>query len=533
MRRLLPGRPGDDEGFALASVIGLMLLGALIVSLMLTATLRSIGSTTATRASVQAKAAAQTGIDDVRAMLAAGTCVSGTVTGTNPGYTVTLHPSNAADATASLPIACPSASSRSVFLVSTGRASARGVGSDDGNVRTVEALFTKPAGSPKFNKAMFGLNGVNVSTNVSVHDSTGTNSADIFTEGKFNCASAMTLEGSLYARGDINFSSSPCTVNGSVLTEGDFQCSAGTTIGGNLLVGKTATFQSNPCDVLGMTHAGINVVMPNAGTKLGTSVLARGSLIVNGVPSTTVNTITLGGVVSGSHRAAIVTAWGPRLAENQTVGAPPAYPVSAANEFPRVTADDASITSGFTTKPWGSTVLDAMSSGSKPGACNLNWGGNRYPSPIVISENTRFDTRTECAGGITLGMSLWFELKADLVIVADQINQNGNTKFTSGDGQKHSVYLVNPWPASATTCSSTASPGIELTSGTWTQDPKLAVLMYSARPISVKNTPVLTGQMYGCTMAFSTSVNLTYTPVGSVVDPATTPWSVSFVRDRG
>ena len=533
MHKLLRGRGRDDEGFALASVLGMTLLGALIIALMLTATLRSIGSTTATRASVQAKAAAQTGIDDVQAALAAGSCVSGTLTGTDPAYTVTLHPSNGPDATASLPVACPTPSSRSVFLVSTGRASSRGVGSDEGNVRTVEALLSKPAGSPKFSKAMFGLNGVDVSTNVSVQDATLTNSADIFTEGKFDCAFAMTLEGSLYAKGKVTFSSQPCTVKGSVLTESDFQCSAGTTIGGDLLVGGTATFQSNPCDVLGMTHAGGNIVMPNTGTKLGTSVLARGSLIESGVPSTTVNTITLGGVVSGSHRDTILSTWGARLAENQTVAAPPKYPVSAENEFPKVPINDPSITTGFTSASWKTTVLNGITSGQSPNGCNLNWGGNHYASPIVITQNTRFDTTTECPGGITVGMSLWFQLKADIVIIGTSIEQNGNVRFTSGDGQKHSVYVVNPWPAGATTCNANASPGIRLTSGTWNQDPKIAVLMYTGRPLSVVNSPVLYGQMYGCTMQFSTPVNLTYQPVGSVVDPAATPWSLSFVRDRG
>ena len=153
----------------------------------------------------------------------------------------------------------------------------------------------------------------------------------------------------------------------------------------------------------------------------------------------------------------------------------------------------------------------------------------------MISSNTRFDTTkaSECAGGVTVGMGLWFELRADMVIVADRFNQNGPVRFSSGDGQKHSVYIVNPWPSGASTCTASGAAGIEFTSGVWTQDDKTSVLLYSARPIHVSTNPTFYGQMYGCTIVADTATNLTYLPAGSTVDPATMPWSLSYVRDRG
>jgi hypothetical protein len=539
MRTLRRRWQDEDEGFALASVISMMLLGAIIVTIMLTATMRTIGSTTATRASVQAKAAAQTGIDDVRAMLEAGTCASGTVTGSNPGYTAVLHVSTGTEATASDPVGCPSSSAHSVLVVSTGKASARGVGDAAGDARTVEALLTKPGRSPKFNKAAFGRFGVSLATNLKLLDTSASDSADIFTEGNFTCSSNMVVEGDVYAKGWATFSSAPCKVKGDVLVEGDFTCAAGTTIGGNLYVGGNATFTSTECDIKGIVHVGGNLSMSTGGTKMGTSVSVRGNMSTSGLPATSVETLAIGGTLNGSTGwwwSETKAAYGTRMAEHASVPAPPTYPVDPANEFPQVTADDPAITTGFTPKSWKTTVAAGISGlGWSPDPCGLSAGGSAFPTPIKITTNTRFDTRSECAasGGITVGMGLWFELHADLVIVADKFTQNGNVKFTSGDGAKHSVYIVNPWPTGATTCSTTSGDGIKFESGTWTQDATTAVLLYSAKTVSISTTPTFYGQLYGCSLNVSTSSTLNYVPVGSVSDPSANPWTLSYVRDAG
>jgi hypothetical protein len=75
---------------------------------------------------------------------------------------------------------------------------------------------------------------------------------------------------------------------------------------------------------------------------------------------------------------------------------------------------------------------------------------------------------------------------------------------------------------------------MQFTSGKWTQDPVTSVMVYSRAGIGVtiKNQQFY-GQMYGCTLDLATSTILNYVPVGSVVDPSTLPWSLSYVRDRG
>jgi hypothetical protein len=533
MRTLGRRLHGEDEGFALASVIAMMLLGALIVTIMLTATMRSIGSTTATRASVQAKASAQAGVDAARSILDSGTCTSGTITGTNPAYTVTLHPSTGQNATASLPIACPTSTSRSVMVVSNGTASNLGTGNSSGNARAVESLLVKPGDSPRFDKAAFGLTGVNANTNIVLGDATGANSADIFTEGTYTCSSASTIEGDLYAKGDILFSSGPCKVKGTVLTNGNFTCADGTTIEGDLYVGGWANFTEPDCDIRGIVHVGSWAYLSSGGAPLGSTLVVRGDLKVTGVPANSVQTITVGGSVTGGKAGDVRTAFGSRLQEHATVAAPPTYPTDAAAQFPQLTADDPQITTGFTSKPWKTTINSLIKpSGGSPDPCSLGWGGNAFPNPITININTRFDTRSECGGGLSLGMGVWFELKADLVIVASTFQQAGDVRFTSGDGKKHSVYIVNPWSPGAATCS-TSGDGMTFTWGNWTQDANSIVMLYSAKPITVRTYPQFYGQMYGCRLNLETALTLNYVPVGAVVDPSTMPWSLSYVRDRG
>lgn len=534
MRTLRRRWQDEEEGFALATVLAITMLGAIVATVMLTATMRTVGATTATRASVQARAAAQSGIDTVRALIDGGGCSTGTVTG--DGWRVTIHPSTGANASAADPIGCPSSAARSVFLQSDGTASSTGVGNESGDERAVESLLIKPGDSPTFNKAAFGKNGIDLSTNLELRDSSGTTSADIFTEGSFSCASNMVIQGSVYAKTGVNFSSAPCRVEGDVLTEGNFTCAAGTTIEGNLFVRGNANFTSSGCDIRGIVQVNGNVYMSTGGTKLGTTLMVGGQLSTSGNPATSVSTITVGGRVNGGTGywyEQLKSAWGARLAENTPVALTPAYPTDEANEFPQLTANDPLITTGFTSRSWSSTVLGGITSGSNPPACSMNWGGNHYSAPMKITTNTRLDARTDCPGGIVLGMGMWFELSADLVIVSDYIKQNGDIRITSGDGKKHSIYFVSPWTPGSATCTTTGTPGIKFESGNWNQDSKTSVMLYSARPLEISTTPTMYGQAYGCTLKMSTSTKLYYNPVGSAVDPSTVPWTLSYIRDAG
>ncbi|RMI12843.1 hypothetical protein [Cellulomonas triticagri] len=101
-----------DDGYVLASVIGMMTVLLLVVPMVLAATMSTTGWATAQRASVQARAAAEAGIDIARAAFAAGGSwcgVGGTLSSsfTDPSYDVTVYSSSSGPATASGSPTCP------------------------------------------------------------------------------------------------------------------------------------------------------------------------------------------------------------------------------------------------------------------------------------------------------------------------------------------------------------------------------------------------------------------------------------------
>ena len=83
----------NDNGAAMASVLALILVGALLSILIMSSVITGLGNTTATRASVQAQAAAKAGIAAAYVGLKTGTCASkGGVyeSATEPKYRATI-----------------------------------------------------------------------------------------------------------------------------------------------------------------------------------------------------------------------------------------------------------------------------------------------------------------------------------------------------------------------------------------------------------------------------------------------------------
>lgn len=527
-------REQDDDGYVLACVLGIMAILVVVVPMMTAAMVAQIGWSTAGRAAVGSRTAAESGIAWVQADLARGRCTTAVVREASYRFEVTIHSSATGDATRTSPVQCPTASTRSVLLVSTGTAAVPGVGNSLGDTSVMEARLNRPVDTPRFAHAMTSPGGGAANTNLTLQDGTGSGSADLVVGGELVCATRMTVGGSVYAGGDVTVSSSPCAVDGDLVVGGDFVCASGMTVGGDLHVTGRATFSSRGCTVAGRVVVGGDAEVSVGGTALGTGLVVGGDLAMSGAPPTSVQSIAVGGRLTGSARSAVVAAWGPRFQEGGPVAAPDPFPAQAVADFPRLTASDPDITTGFTARSWSAAVAGSATPGTA--ACRMTAGGDAFATPIRVDVPTRFDTRTECPGGVTLGMGVWLELAADAVLVADGINQNGNIRITSADGRPHSLYLVDPWPDGAPTCTSTGTPGINLTNGTWTQDPVTSVLLYSARPLHVGTSPTITGQVFGCTLSAANNMTLVYSPVGAgslVVQPSPTarPWELQFIRD--
>jgi hypothetical protein len=163
VRRAAARLHSEDEGVALAAVLGLTLVGIAVCTLIIVSIVSSISATTASRASVQSQAAAQAGIVAAYAgVLTPGSCATNAnlyTSTTVPVYSATVYvPSG----TNTWQTGCPSSTTTQVRIVSTGRAANKGQGQSSGDVSYVEAVYNlSGAGSAPTDGSIFntGSNG--------------------------------------------------------------------------------------------------------------------------------------------------------------------------------------------------------------------------------------------------------------------------------------------------------------------------------------------------------------------------------------
>jgi len=517
--RTLFARKRDDSGSALVAVVGVVVVLAIVGATLVATTIFNSGVTSATRANVQAQAAAEGGIDAVRAALPS--CVSGIYSspaGVQPQYTATVWHRSTATAPWGTP-GCPAATSTQVRIVAVGTAQTKGVlGQSGGDTATMEAVFDRtPAGPPppEFPRAVVGDKKISTVTGFTLGAPAGP--PDMATTGDFTCNTAMANGGQLYVGGKLT-ATGGCNPGGSVYVRGDFYCSDSMTITGDLAVEGDVTFASTSCRVTGKLWAG-GTLSAAASGHVGGNLWVKGSL--TGEPLAVGGTsVRVGGAITSAARSA----YEPRLTQpDSSLAKPDVSTMYDAGTFPHLKASDARW-STFTAGSW-RTLTEAKRPESWINVCSIQ---GTWTQPVTITSNTKLDTTgtAECPAGLTIGGDgFTFELKADLVLVVNGFTQIGNIKVQSGDGAEHSLWIVHPWGPTQTACPlhqySIPAPNVQLNSGTWTQDQaKIRVMLYSATGVHVGTTPALRGQVYGCNVNLATAMTLSYAPVGTTVSTA-------------
>ena len=262
----------NERGSALMAVLGIMAVTAIIAVTISAATINGLAFTSTSRASVQARAAADAGIDvaitDLRTTNGCATDGYGKFksdAGDVPSYVVLLEH---LDPLLGWVAGCPDAKSTSVQITSIGDAQTVGVaGSDSGDKATIQAVFDYV---PII--VQVPLDGIAVY--------------------------AYTVDGVLKK---FVLSSADNSVATSVMVStGDVECSNNAKIGGDLILGDgSATMDM--CDVAGSVQASKDITMNKS--NIGGNVSARGLL-------TQTNSV-IGGVVRSGPTAAapVVPNW--------------------------------------------------------------------------------------------------------------------------------------------------------------------------------------------------------------------------------
>ncbi|MET4638621.1 hypothetical protein [Mycetocola sp. 2940] len=235
IKRMLRG--GDDEGVALIAVIGIMAVLAVVALSIATAAISSATFTSGTRGNVQARAAADAGIDAAWAGMTKGTFFCTVPQADGLTYETTVEYFDAAG-----PIACTGTSSLAgtpvrAVVTSVGTAEHAGISSGaDGSQRTVAALFdiVVDPGDFKLDDAVFSDGSFALTNAFDVLDLSGHSNANIYSNGSVSCGARVpTVEGWILAQGDFN-GLNTCSIDGSVWVGGSVNVSSDVSITGDV-----------------------------------------------------------------------------------------------------------------------------------------------------------------------------------------------------------------------------------------------------------------------------------------------------------
>ncbi|WP_435299993.1 polymer-forming cytoskeletal protein [Timonella sp. A28] len=540
----------DERGDALVLVITSIFLIGIVVTSLVTITVAATAKAAATRAHSQALAAAEGGIEVTARMLISEStsrpaCNSSytSAAGTQPQYSITVEYMPASGTTyqpcngAQLP-----ANAKAVRFVSTG--TAQDAGSQRNatrNTATVERVFERP-NKGRFNEAIFGDVEVETNSTYVLHpdrgpDGTGSGlDSNIVTNGLWKCPANSKIAGNVVALGGA-VTSTNCIVGGDLHVVGNLTASSKVSVQKNLFVnGNLASSSSNLyVDENVLVHG--DVKFTNDGNKVLGDLRATGKYTTTSPDS--INNFIGGTAYFGQGLAGsgwtyneLTSRSGAKLKLNQsTAGEAWSFPSIMTDTktpeeierltFPFITKTD-EMFNGFHRTTWKDIGLaNNIFQGSNCGSIGLQ-------GTLVINENTFMDG-TDCPG-LTFGYgNLTIELNADAVLYVKSFSSSINVNIVAGPNastdNRHTLYImVAPHDdPSRHTCK--PIPGnvgsLRLATGTWDTSPKngrlgTKLMLYSAgeAKLTLTNSNVTSGQIYGCKVSFPSSFTMTYAKSG-------------------
>lgn len=500
------GRSSDDRGSAIIGVLGVMGVTSVIALTITSMSLHAVGYTTSTRASVQAEAAAEAGIDFAAANLATSVCQSQYSSSTEPIFSVTVSYStlqtSPGDTDTSWVSGCPtSTSAQRLKLVSTGWASTLGVaGNSSGNVRKVEAIYPYTPTPPPYaiipsGAAIYAFAQVDPTiNNLTITQASATRPSLQYLSGSATCTSGTIIVGDVILGGGGLAVTSGCTINGDLWTSGTVSIQSGEVTGNvnaaGVLSGTSVSlatsaiidgnvFAAGPVTIGG--KVGGNVV---AGPSVGTSTFSSSSSIGGSVISA--------GTVSAAPGAIKGT-----ITTNQSGIVTPTIPVVPPWVDYAYSPSDWKTAAGAPYAVLTMTACDASTLSN-----SLNTVQNST-TPIIL------DTRV--CGVATDLRSYNLVLTSDTVVIANGFNLGSNNiQATSAPDKRLWLIIPDTVPDKQPTCPTGSYAKI---TNHVQVGPHVGAIIYS--PCAISNAgDVWTGQMYASSVGSSASFTLNFLPIG-------------------
>lgn len=534
----------DDSGSTLLAVVGLMAITAIIGVTVANVSLNALGYTSATRASVQSQAAAQSGVSvAVAALKSTATCQASYAKASAPKYTATLSYTTAASLTSGAVwvAGCPSAAAKFVKIVSLGTAQAAGAnGTSSNDTQRVEAIYeytTTTTAIAATGGASYSYNSGNLN-NLTLLDGGNLNSDIRIKSGSVTCQSGTKINGSVYL-GNGSFSGSgQCQVTGSINVSDYVTLNNGASVLGSISAHGAALSGNMAVTIYGTggTGSGGKAVVGsiNAGGavyiagKVGGSVTSAKQ--VNGAagPASTIvpDSSTL---ISGNLSAAgVLTSWAGRCTSGAT-GWDDAGNACAIKKYPSVTgtvtynqaglANPATpsmapwVDYNYVAADWSNRGFNVIVWPNDADHCIID---NRTVSLSHVTALSTYTTPTvidaRACGGIDFSQSgaLNLNLKTDIAFIAKKFDIGKLTANSNNTTQRKLWFIVPDTIANSVPDCSNGAIDIKNYTNIGTT---VAALAYT--PCLISNSAATwSGQMYGKTVNFDTTITLTFKPVG-------------------
>lgn len=496
----------NEQGSAILGVLGVMAVTIVIAVTTTTASLHAVGITSSTRASVEAEAAAEAGIDYAASQLATSVCQAQYTSSSAPVFSVVVSYSNLSTSPGTTDTSwvsgCPtSTSAQRLKLVSTGTASTVGVaGNTTGNSRKVEAIYPYTPSPPSYTIVPSGPATYSYSqqdstiNNLTITQGGTVRPSVVYLSGSATCTSGTQITGNVILGGGGLAITSGCTINGDLSTAGVVSIQSGEVTGNVNASGvqNGVSVSLSPSAVVDGSIYGAGPVTVDG--KVGSNVVAGPTV----GPSTFTSHSSVGGsVVSAGTVSAFSGSIKGTITQNQTGIVTPTVPFApqwvdyayspsdwvASNGAPYSVTTMTSCTSSAL-----STALAALSASA---------------TPMVL------DTRV--CGSVTDFSGHDMTLASDSVVLANGFNfRANNIQALSAPDRRFWIIIPDTVADRQPTCPTGSSANI----GNGVQiGPHVAAMIYS--PCAISNGgDTWTGQMYTSSIGTNTSFVLNFLQIG-------------------
>lgn len=501
-----------DEGSALAAVLGVMAVALIVTMAVASASLSSLGFTGATRAGVQAQSAAEAGIDQAEVELTKAACnPAGYASSVEPKFTVEVFTQESGDPTWRL--RCPSSSTTSIKLKSTGTAVATGVsGNKTGEKRVVEATYLPAvaSGVAESGPAVYAYSATGFAGSGNLLSVAGSKPSVLLRNDDVTCNGDGFVTGDLVAANGAITIGGSCSVSGSVWASKKVSIDGGKiTVGGDvtsLYIGTGDAMLLSGVHVLGDAWAAgpLKVTWGTVvdGNATAPSLDLAGGNIKGEAWAAGAATFGGGAVIDGHLTAKSTNSSSSAVGGSKIVAAGPgAGPAAGTTPFVPNWIDfnyQKSAWAGFN---------EVVITGACDFATLQNAAATLASGPGIINA-------LGCTNAVTIAGSDILTLGNNLAIVAKGFNLTGGGGFAAS--AQRNLWLITPDSVADAqpTCPGPTPVGPFTVDGGFTMASTVHAMIYSPCKVNISSGINWYGQVYSGSITIDGAAKLNYVPVG-------------------